>query len=302
MIDAQDRPIVLTNNLENALAWRIGLTRLTTGGQPDPDFGGGDGVIESALPGTAYNPWPSGIALDSSGGILVVGTLIACSGGCTRQSGFVARFGAAAGALDTTYGTGGWTTVGNSGTEMAAIHALPAGGAVVAGYDDYAEWLVARLTAAGIPDPGFDTDGEARSNLGKQALDLVSDYGLTVDAQGRPVVVGQFTSGGGGALAVARWTSGGAPDATFGNGSPATGVRLLGAVASRGEDAAVQCVDGKLLVAAVGARPSNPLANGMLLARLDDSGALDTTFAPSSPSPASASSPPARSTPPRTSR
>ena len=151
VIDAQDGPIVLTNNLENALAWRIGLTRLTTGGRAGPGLRRRRRRDRECAPGTAYNPWPSGIALDSSGGILVVGTLIACSSGCTRQWGFVARFGAAAGALDTTYGTGGWTTVGNSGTEMAAIHALPAGGAVVAGYDDYAEWLVARLTAAGIP-------------------------------------------------------------------------------------------------------------------------------------------------------
>ena len=88
VVDAQDRPIVLTNNGENAASWRIGLTRLTTAGDPDPTFDG-DGVAESALPGTAagWNTWPAGIALDKDGGILVVGTLIACSGGCTRKRG-----------------------------------------------------------------------------------------------------------------------------------------------------------------------------------------------------------------------
>jgi uncharacterized delta-60 repeat protein len=283
VIDAQDRPIVLVNRYETAAAWQIGLTRLTTGGLPDPGFGGGDGVIEMGLPDTPYNTWPAGIALDSGGGILVVGTLIACSGGCTRASGFVARFSGSDGTLDTTYGTGGWTAVGNSGTEMSAIHALPGGGAFVAGYDDYAEWVVTKLTSGGLPDGSFDTDGEARTSLGKGALDLVSDYGLTADSQARPIVVGQFTSGGNGSLAVARWTSTGAPDPTFGTGAPAVGTKLLPSVGGRGEDAAVQCADGKLLVAAIGARPDNALANGMLLARLSDSGELDTTFAPTSP-------------------
>ncbi|HEX6944632.1 MAG TPA: hypothetical protein VF196_00460, partial [Casimicrobiaceae bacterium] len=116
VVDAQDRPIVLTSNGENAASWRIGLTRLTTAGDPDPTFDG-DGVAESALPGAAagWNTWPAGIALDKEGGILVVGTLIACSGGCTRHEGFVARFGSG-GALDSGYGTGGWTAVGNGGT------------------------------------------------------------------------------------------------------------------------------------------------------------------------------------------
>ncbi len=281
VVDAQDRPIVLTNNGENAATWRVGLTRLTTGGIPDTSFDG-DGVVTSALPNTLWNPWPAGVALDSSGGILVVGTLIACSGSCTRLSGFVARFGDG-GAIDTAYGTGGWTTVGNSGTEMAAIHALPTGGAVVAGYDDYAEWLVGRLTPGGSPDAAFDGDGEARSSIGKQPLDLVSSYGMTVDGQGRPVVVGQYTAGGNASLAVARWTSAGAPDSTFGTGTPAVGAKLFVAGA-RGVDAATQCSDGKLLIAAFGSRPDLS-GNRMLLLRLDDGGGLDTTFAAASGTP-----------------
>ena len=148
VIDSQDRPIILTSNGETS-AYRIGLTRLTTTGQPDTDFDA-DGVVSSALPATTGNPWPAGMALDSGGGILVVGTVITS----VKASGFVARFGTG-GAIDGGYGTGGWTAVSDSGTEMAAIHALPGGGAVVAGYDDYAEWVVARLTSGGALDSEF---------------------------------------------------------------------------------------------------------------------------------------------------
>lgn len=50
VVDAADRPIVLTNNGENADKYRIGLTRLTTTGVPDTSFDG-DGVAERAARG-----------------------------------------------------------------------------------------------------------------------------------------------------------------------------------------------------------------------------------------------------------
>ena len=183
--------------------------------------------------------------------------------------------------FQTAYGTSGWTEIAETNAEMSAIQALPGGGAVVAGYN-YAEWIVARVTAGGAPDSSFDGDGVARSSLGKAALDLVSDYGLTVDGSGRPIVVGQLTTGGATTL-VARWTSAGALDASFGTGTPVPGVVKLPGVNARGEDAAVQC-DGKILVLASGSFASDS-SNRVLLARLGDGGALDTGFAPGSSTP-----------------
>ena len=74
-----------------------------------------DGVVSSPLPGTTGNPWPAGIALDSGGGILVVGTVITS----VKASGFVARFGTG-GAIDGGYGTGGWAAVSDSASTRAA--------------------------------------------------------------------------------------------------------------------------------------------------------------------------------------
>ncbi len=198
------------------------------------------------------------------------------------MTGFITRFDSS-GVLDTTYGTGGWTAIGDSGARATALHVIAGGGAVLGGWDDYAEWIVARVTPEGTLDGTFDGDGLARSSLGKQPLDLVTSYGVTVDGQGRPVVVGQFTGGGTGSLAVARWTSAGAPDSSFGTGTPAPGVKLLPAL-GRGIDAAAQCSDGKLLVTAIGSPPGVP-SNSMALARFDDTGALDPTFAASSGAP-----------------
>lgn len=278
VVDALDRPIILTNNGENTAAWKIGLTRLTTAGIPDVSFDT-DGVAESGLPGSSasfYGTLPAGIALDKDGGILVTGTFLYCTPGCAKPGGFVARF-TAAGALDATFGTGGWTGVGGTSTEMAAIKALPGGGAVAAGYD-YATWIVARLTAGGGLDPTFNGTGQATSSLGKASLDLVSSYGVDVDPQNRPLVVGQFTPQSGSAgFAVARWTAAGAPDASFGTGTPAPGTVLVPGVSGRANDVAAGCADGTVLVAGSAGRPSG-MTNRMTLVRLTTAGALDPAF------------------------
>ena len=84
VVDAQDRPIVLTYSGDASLAWQIELTRLTTAGLPDASFDVDGTAIATALPGTTAKAWSSGIALDKEGGILVSGTLLACSPSCLR--------------------------------------------------------------------------------------------------------------------------------------------------------------------------------------------------------------------------
>ncbi len=275
VVDAQDRPLILGYLGDDTGSYQILLTRLTTAGAPDSDFGGGDGVaVQAGLP-PAGAPRPEGLDLTPSGQILVAGTLITAI-----KTGFIARF-SSTGTLDTGYGTGGWTQIGDSGVEATAMQAIGGGAAFVGGWDDYAEWLVAKVDANGVLDPSFDGDGVARSSLGKASLDLVTAYGLTADGQGRPIVVGQFTSNTNGAqLAVMRWTALGAPDASFGSGTPTAGALFVpGAVSARGIDAAVQCSDNKVLVTGSAARPAPSGGNRVVLARLQESGALDPGFA-----------------------
>lgn len=272
VIDAQDRPVVAGVNTDYPTS-KIALMRLTTTGQPDTTFSG-DGQTLAGLPGSAIVPRAEGLVIDTDGGLLVAGTGLSA----VARTPFVTRF-TDTGDADTGYGVGGWRQVGassNTAPELVAIHALPGGGAVVAGYD-YATWMVARLTAGGSLDTQFDGDGIATTNLGKAALDTVSSYGLTVDGQGRPIVVGQFTTGAA-RWAIARLTSAGAMDATFGTGSPTAGVVLGPALGSRLNDVDLQC-DGRLLVTGIGVS-ADLKRNALALARYTSGGTLDTSFAP----------------------
>jgi len=275
VIDAQDRPIIAaTSGL--VPSGQIALMRLTTSGQPDSDFSG-DGQVTAGLPGAPfYGPEVSGLAIDSTGGLLVAGT--AYAGGIPLTKAFyVTRF-SDTGVQDTTYGGTGWRQVGAAaiGTrDIAGLRALPGGGAVLAGYDG--DIFVTRLTAGGALDGSFDGDGTATTDLGKGPLDGVSDYGVTVDDQGRPIVVGQFTTSGGARWTITRMTSGGAMDSSFGTGSPAPGVVLGPALGGRLNDVDVQA-DGKLVVTGIAAR-ADLSGNTMGVARYTSAGVLDTTFA-----------------------
>lgn len=281
VIDAQDRPIIAATSGQVPNG-QIALMRLTTGGQPDGSFSG-DGQVVAGLPGAPfYGPQVSGLAIDSTGGLLVAGTAFAGGVPLTKAF-FVTRF-SDTGVQDAGYGAGGWRQVGTatSGSrDLAALRALPGGGAVVAGYD--ADIFVARLTAGGALDSDFDGDGVAHTDLGKGALDGVSDYGLSVDDEGRPVVVGQLTASGGARWAIARMTSSGAMDSSFGSGTPAAGVVLSAVSGARLNDVDVQS-DGKLVVTGIASR-ADLSGNALAVARYTTAGALDTTFAAAAPTP-----------------
>lgn len=276
-VDALDRPVIAGANGSTNVDQQIVLVRLSTGGAPDTTFSA-DGQLVTKLPGDGSGAEPVGMAIDAGGGVLVAGNRNSANVNNTT-SGFVARFDAG-GTIDGTYGAAGWRAVGPGGPRLEAIHALPGGGAVVAGFD-YLVWEVARLTAGGALDPAFDTDGIATSDLGRGALDLVTSYALTVDTMGRPIVVGQLTAGGSARLAVARFTAGGSLDGSFGTGSPVPGVALLAAaVGSRATGAAMQC-DGRILVVGMGPRAAGS-GNGLMLARFTSAGTLDPLFAAAS--------------------
>lgn len=272
VVDAQDRPLILGYADAGTAFPKIVLTRLTTVGTPDPGFGGGDGVAITDTLAVGARPRPEGIGLTPSGQILVAGTVITAV-----QSGFIARFDPTSGELDPAYGTGGWTGLGDSGTQITALHVLPGGAAFAGGWDSYAEWVVAKVTAGGALDNAFDGDGLARSTLG--GATNITAYGMTADAQERPVIVGQHTTSIA-QLAVMRWTAVGAPDASFGSGTPTAGALFMPGVAgARGLDAAIDCT-GRLLVAAGASRPPPVNQNRAVLARLLENGSLDPSFAP----------------------
>lgn len=278
-IDSQDRAVIAGANSESSAAM-VAIARLTTSGQPDPGFSG-DGWEVTALSG-ASTAAPDGVAVDDSDRPLVVSTITTggCPGAGCVVAGMVSRF-TTAGALDGGYGVSGSRQVGDAGMRMGGIVALPGGAAYAAGYDDYLTWVVGRLTSDGALDNGFDGDGLASTDLGRTGLDLVSNYGVTADAQGRPILTGQYT-GSTAKAAVARFTSSGAPDPTFG-GTPIAGATFIGGVEGGRARSPIVC-GSRILLTGSGSRPGNT-GNGMFLAALGDGGALDASFAPGSTTP-----------------
>lgn len=165
---------------------------------------------------------------------------------------------------------GGVVTVDSDARDLAwAVAIQPDGKIVVAGESQGAGSVQAslvRLTADGLVDTSFGSNGRILTNLGGGAR----VYAVAVDPQGRIVVGGHFIDGSGRyQLMLARFTSAGQPDSTFGVGGV---VRDL-ATAFDADRLALQ-PDGKIVVA--GNSVYDP--DAQVLARYTAAGAPDTTF------------------------
>jgi len=183
---------------------------------------------------------------------------------------------AAAGDLDTTFGSGGLVTIDTDphfGGYAYAIAVQPDGKIVAAGFAGSSFGLT-RINPDGSLDTSFGSDGTVTTDFGGGS-DSVS--ALAIQADGKIVAVG--TQGSRGVrFAIARYGTDGALDTTFsGNGKATTDFsprRLDGAT-----DVALQA-DGKILVAGVaGVSPDGPGPGGKFaLVRYNPDGTLDTDF------------------------
>jgi uncharacterized delta-60 repeat protein len=189
------------------------LVRYTPAGALDSTFGSGGVVTRFSLPGGSFND----LALDPSGRVVVAG---GSDGGF-----FLARY-TSAGALDSTFGSGGEVTtrVGSGTNEAANALALdPAGRIIAAGFtyacgrftcsDDFA---LARVNPDGSLDPGFGTGGAVTTDFGPGEVDRARDVALAPAGD----IVAAGTSGD--AFGLARYTPSGALDPTFGAGGMVT--------------------------------------------------------------------------------
>jgi len=188
----------------------------------------------------------------------------------------------AAGALDPTYGVGGYSTVAipnmDSFTGLRDMLVQPDGNVLVTG--DFGGTVigqsrigVARLTPSGTGDPAFNaagTPGYVFVNTGAG-----SEFSRSVRLQpdGKIVVGGNGTNGAlGQQMAAARFNPDGTRDPTYGSGGIATTL-IASATTGRALDLAP---DGKAIILGDG---SNALgAFEVRLARFTTTGQFDTTF------------------------
>jgi uncharacterized delta-60 repeat protein len=244
------------------------------------------------------------VAVQPDGKILAAGVfsgdLVGSSTGAAHQFG-VARFNAD-GSPDTTFGSGGRTTVGFGGLSAEArALALQADGKIVLagsvsfglGNDDFA---LARLNADGSLDTTFDADGikvlAVDGFLGVPRNDRLN--AVAVQADGKIVAAGsvEMEVGRDTDFAVARFNADGSLDTSF-TGSFQPGVRLLafnlGPEGYRADEAfgltlqtfeelqgATPRLAQRIVVA--GTAQTGNGSSAMAVARLRLDGALDTTF------------------------
>src|SRR5829696_6302906 len=212
-----DGKIVVAGSIAGPSGLAFLVARYSDSGALDTTFGSGGVVVtELGRPAAAR-----ALAIQADGKIVAAGySRVAERITLAAPSDFaIARY-SADGSLDPTFGSGGTTTLsfgegmharaegvalGSDGTIAVAGWAKPTSTGGGFGGSDFA---VARLTAAGASDTGFDDDGRTLTDFG--AVETAEDVVVTPD--GKVVLVGW-----GEHAALARYRPDGSLDATFGD-------------------------------------------------------------------------------------
>jgi uncharacterized delta-60 repeat protein len=246
-------------------------TTFGTGGEVTTAFGSSRAVA-------------AGVAIDSTTGATVVtGTVTSFSGGFTQNFG-VARYNAADGSLDTTFGTGGEVTTAfpNARASSGGVVVQNDGKVVVVGSVTIVSsflhdiGLVRYNAADGSLDAGFGTGGEVTTNI--PGPSSASASSLAIAPNGKVVVAGRgvvITSTGIGetVIVVVRYNRDGSLDSSFGTGGEVVTNFSPDSFLEQVAGVVVQH-DGRVVVAAEVVGQSI----GFGLVRYNQDGSLDSSF------------------------
>jgi uncharacterized delta-60 repeat protein len=185
------------------------------------------------------------------------------------------------GSLDTTFGTGGKTTLSffdNSSTnEVARVIALrPDGKIVVAGFAS-SDFGIARFNNDGSLDTNFGTGGKVITDFGGQeevlAIALKPDGNIFVAGRSTQTVSNEK-------LALARYNADGVLDARFGvGGKLLVDFFMVGSgLSGDGLNAVMFQDDGKIVAGGYGNVNQSGFLNDFGIARYNDDGTLDPSF------------------------
>ncbi len=260
----QDGKIVLAGFGHNGTHEDFALTRYTSAGVLDTDFGSSGVVTTAAGSGVDYG---YGVALQSDGKIVMVGDV---TRGAVIDFGLV-RFNSD-GTVDTGFGVDGKVTTDfqSGGADYgAAVAVQPDDGKIVAAgrsnKGTVKDFAVARYNADGSLDTGFGNNGTTTTDF---ASGEDRPYAMAVQDDGKIVVVGYANNGSDNDFAIARYNADGSLDTSFdGDGKVVT---ALGSGNDRARAVAVQG-DGKIVV-------SGGIGGDFALARYNIDGSLDTGF------------------------
>ncbi|MGA7626049.1 MAG: hypothetical protein WB630_08675 [Candidatus Acidiferrales bacterium] len=193
-------------------------------GKLDTTFGKG-GVVVTTLTTTSESNAviPYAVQLQTNGDILVLLDVI--NGASTTTD--VLRY-TSSGALDATFGKKGIAILSATVGEIASM-ALQADGQIVVAGVGSSGYTVERLNTNGSADTTFGTDGVAVANLGTRAA--APELVVLIEASGDILIAGELEEAGRGQsdqVMLARFTSSGALDTTFGSGGTTIATTLSG--------------------------------------------------------------------------
>lgn len=261
-----DGKIVVAGNVGSPGYENLAIARYGTDGALDTGFGLGGTRFDSLSPRTDR---ATSLALQGDGKIVVAG--YADDGGL-RHNFLVVRY-TASGDLDSGFGVGGSrvsSLTAPSHNVANAVVVQPDGRIILGGWTGNG-FTAARYTAAGTLDASFGAGGFVSIAGTGQA------NGMTLQPDGKVVLVGFAWVNGGYDMQVARVTTAGVADGTFG----ASGVATT-AVGERSDQAYAVTTqpDGKLLVAGLadGNVDGEPIDLDFALLRFTSTGVLDGTF------------------------
>lgn len=256
----------------------IVVERFNTNGSLDTTFGSG-GVVTALGAQLATG---QGVAIQANGQILATGSANASGSDGVSPRLAVIRLNTN-GALDPGFGSGGVDVLDLGAYSVANAAAVQSNGSIViVGSQSpglqVQNALIARLTPTGALDPSFASGGAAATQY---AIGAASSgfNAVAIQPNGSIVAAGAATNGNTGAQAiVARFTSAGAPDGTFGTGGV---VRATSAVnnavsgAVPGATGVAVAANGDIIA---GGTSSNSGLTSVALWAFTSAGAPDTTF------------------------
>ncbi len=256
----------------------IAVVRYNADGSLDTTFGGGDGVLTTAIDAVLADV-AQDVLVQPDGGIVVAG-YAALTGFPNMVADFALVRYTSNGALDTTFGGGDGiviTAIGPAGPtgnadQARAVLQQPDGRIVVAGYSGPAiggsDFVLARYNTDGSLDATFGTGGILVHSIGTAGIEQAT--GIVLQADGKLLVTGRANLD----FAIARYNANGTVDTTFGtNGVVTTTVGAPGAIAV---GIALQA-DGKIVVNGHASTVVNTTSD-FALVRYNADGSLDPTF------------------------
>lgn len=269
-LQSADNKIVVSGSTSNSASQTV-VARYETTGELDTTFG--TGGFTNVLTGNASSSFAN--VINSTGNIIVVGSSQSTESDITLWS-FTS-----AGALDPSFGSSGTTiTPLNDGAAaydvgLQSDQTIVIAGATIISGIPYA--FIARYTTAGVLDTTYATGGIFQTSIFNYAIART----IAIQPDDKAVVGGTALSGSNLIYGLARLTTTGTLDSTFGSGTGIVTGQIPGSTSDIIYDAQLQSIApnaGKII--AVGSTFINSVRQ-VFVARFNTDGSLDTTFASS---------------------